>query len=149
MIVVGVVVDVRQGVFMTSRSIGGIDVVFEDAGVDETTFVSEIDVIGSGTIVVAVVVVVQVAVVVIVVIDGVVTVETGVATRIGAAAATGVVVDPPLATSSITSSICDREADGTEDTAMGAAVVIVGDCLSPFKFDEETIFETRVMRSAD
>lgn len=29
------------------------------------------------------------------------------------------------------------------------AVVIAGDCFSPFKFDDETIFETKVIRSAD
>lgn len=68
-IVVDVVVDVRQGVFMTSRSIGGIDVAFEDVGADEATFVSVNDVIGSGTIVAAtVVVVVEVAFVIVVIV---------------------------------------------------------------------------------
>ena len=120
-VVVGVVVDVRQGVFITSRTIGGIDAAFDDAG-GGTTFVSGIDVIGSGTIV-------ALFVVVVVVTGGVAAVETG------------VVVDPPLATSSITSSMCDREA--------GAAGAIVGDCFSPVKFDDETIFETNVITSAD
>lgn len=102
-IVDDVVVDVRHGVFITSRKIGGIDVVLAEFDADETIFVSAIDVIGSGTIVA---VVICVAVVTVgVVTDGVETVETGVATRIGAAATTGVVVDPPLATSSITSSM--------------------------------------------
>lgn len=102
-IVDGVVVDVRHGVFITSRKTGGIDVDLVELDADETIFVSAIDVIGSGTIV-AVVICVTV-VIVGVVTDGEETVETGVATRIGAAATTGVVVDPPLATSSITSSM--------------------------------------------
>lgn len=49
------------------------------------------------------------------------------------------VVDAPLATSSITSSICDRDAAAVEAFVTG--------CFSPVRFDDETIFDTIVMRS--
>jgi hypothetical protein len=98
-VVVTVVDDVRQGVFITSRNIFGIAVdlvVLADVD-DDNGFVSTIDVVGSVTIV--------------------------------------VVVDTPLATSSITSSICDRVVD-----------VVVG-CFSPLRFADETIFDTIVIKS--
>ena len=104
-VVDGVLVEVRHGVFITSRRIGAIAAAFDD--------VSGVETIGSGTIVVVVV---------------------GVVTAGGAAVDTGV-GDPPLATSSITSSICERDVDG--------------DCFSPLRFDDETMFETNVISSAD
>lgn len=52
-----------------------------------------------------------------------------------------VVVDVPFATSSITSSICDRDV-----VAVDAFVTVD---FSLVRFDEETIFDTIVMRSFD
>lgn len=49
------------------------------------------------------------------------------------------VVDVPFATSSITSSICDRDV-----VVVGAFVTVD---FSPVRFEEETIFDTMVMRS--
>ncbi len=95
-VVVTVVDDVRQGVFITSRNIFGIAVdlvVLADVD-DDNGFVSTIDAVGSVSI--------------------------------------AVVVDTPLATSSITSSICDR---------------VVAGCFSPLRFADETIFDTIVIKS--
>ncbi len=101
-VVVTVVDDVKQGVFITSRNIFGIDVDFVVAvDADDDEFVSTIDVVGSVTIAVE-------------------------------------VVDVPFATSSITSSICDRDA---------VVVVVVTGCFSPARFDDETIFDTIVIKS--
>jgi hypothetical protein len=49
------------------------------------------------------------------------------------------VVDAPLATSSITSSICDRDVVFVDDG--------VDACFSVLRFDDETIFDTIVIKS--
>jgi hypothetical protein len=100
---VPVVDDVKQGVFITSRNIFGIEVDFVVAvDVDDKEFVSTIDVVGSVTIAVD-------------------------------------VVDAPLATSSITSSICDRDDVVVDEAVTG--------CFSALRFDDETIFDTIVIKS--
>ena len=108
--------EVKHGVFMTSRRICGIGVAFELLVTVEIEFVSTIDAVDSATAIgVGGVVATALFVVAVVVVE---------------------LVNPPFATSSITSSICDRAG-----SACGVG------CFSPFKFDEETMFETRVIKS--
>lgn len=139
-IVTGAVVVVRHGVFITSRRTGGIAVGFVGAVVDvtdETVFVSATVIAGSGMMVV---------------VDGVGTRGTVVGTGVGGTDADGTGTDatvgatdnPPFATSSITSSMCVREVEGVV-----TGVAIVAGCLSVFKEEDKTIFDTIVMSFAD
>jgi hypothetical protein len=91
---------------------------------DANAVVSTIDVVGS--------VIIPVVVVIVVVVDD----------------------DALLATSSITSSICDRVPAAAAAAAVGVVVVVDGCgggcdtvCLSPVRFDDETMFDTIVIKS--
>ena len=58
----------------------------------------------------------------------------GVASVLVGGVVAAVTFNPPFATSSITSSMCERAG-------------VVDGCFSPFKFDEETMFETKAIKS--
>ena len=130
--VVAAVDDARQGVFITSRKMFGIDVDFVVPADDEATEVESTR--GAG----------------------------------GSAVLAAADVDPPLATSSMTSSICERvvvaAAAAAAIVAVAVVVVVVVvtaaattgddadrrpgvDGLSPVRLDDETIFDTRVIKS--
>ena len=127
--VVTFVFDAKQGVFITSRRMFGIGVDFVD---DATEVLSTSGAVGSAVL-------------------------------------TAADVDPPLATSSMTSSMCERVAV----MPVAAAIVVVADVvvvavvvvtavgtagddtdsspgvdgLSPMRLDDETMFDTRVIKS--
>lgn len=111
-VVVTVADDVKQGVRITSRTIFGIDV-----DLDAVTDAEDDD-------------------------NGLVsTIEVIGSLISGAAVVVAGIVGVPFATSSMISSICDR------DEVVAGVVVVVTAGLSMFILDDETIFETMVMRS--
>lgn len=111
--VVAAVDEVKHGVFITSRRMFGIDVGLAAAFVD----------VGNGLTST---------------IDGVGSVTTGAVT-----AAEAAVTGTPLATSSITSSMCDRV---VSDVPVDGTVVEL-DAFSPLRLADATMFETIVIRS--